>query len=115
MYLLCYKIIKTNEREDALSTELSKQKIAFLRKLYLAHLIDSEQHNLLSLNKATTMPRRTLQDAIAAMGDIGITCVFVQDGERHNAGYYRLKDWGPIDKAWVARNIENIVQLLRPD
>ncbi|QYJ90794.1 winged helix-turn-helix domain-containing protein [Shewanella halotolerans] len=102
-------------REDALSAELSKQKIAFLRKLYLAHLIDSEQHNLLSLNKATSMPRRTLQDAIAAMGDIGISCTFVQDGERHNAGYYCLNDWGPIDKAWVANNIESITQSLKHD
>ncbi|ASJ95801.1 MULTISPECIES: winged helix-turn-helix domain-containing protein [Shewanella] len=95
-----------------MSPELSKQKIAFMRKLYLAHLIDAEQHNLLSLNKATSMPRRTLQDAIAALGDIGISCTFVQDGERHNAGYYRLNDWGPIDKRWVKAHIEEIAQSL---
>ena len=95
-----------------MSTELSKQKIAFMRKLYLAYLIDAEQHNLLSLNKVTSMPRRTLQDAIAALGDIGIGCAFVQDGERHNAGYYHLSDWGPIDKRWVKAHIDEIAQSL---
>lgn len=92
--------------------EVSKQKKAFLRKLYLAHHIDSEQHNLLSLNKLTGMPRRTLQDAIAVLGDIGIECQFIQDGERNNSGYYRIETWGPINSAWVGANLNEITEIL---
>jgi len=62
------------------SQQISKQHKAFLRKLYLAHLMDDDRHNLLSLNKLTGMPRRTLQDAIAAFEDIGIRVEFVQEG-----------------------------------
>ncbi|ACA88281.1 MULTISPECIES: winged helix-turn-helix domain-containing protein [Shewanella] len=92
--------------------EISKQKKAFLRKLYLAHHIDSEQHNLLSLNKLTGMPRRTLQDAIAVLGDIGIECRFIQDGERNNSGYYRIITWGPISSAWVDTHLSEITEIL---
>lgn len=94
-------------------TEVSKQKKAFLRKLYLAHTIDTEQHNLLSLNKLTGMPRRTLQDSIAALGDIGIECHFVQQGERNNAGYYKISTWGPISSAWVDTHMDEITELLK--
>ena len=92
--------------------EGSKQKKAFLRKLYLAHAIDSEQHNLLSLNKHTGMPRRTLQDSIAALSDVGIECQFVQDGERNNSGYYKISTWGPISSAWVDTHLDEITKLL---
>lgn len=95
-----------------MDTEVSKQKKAFLRKLYLAHHIDSEQHNLLSLNKLTGMPRRTLQDAIALLSDIGIECQFMQDGERNNSGYYRIETWGPISSAWVDTHLDEIRDLL---
>ncbi|QUN06464.1 winged helix-turn-helix domain-containing protein [Shewanella yunxiaonensis] len=96
------------------SEHVTKQQIAFLRKLYLAHLIDDQQHNLLSLQKQTGMPRRTLQDAIAAFGDIGIAVEFVQDGGRNNAGHYHIKTWGPVNSAWVGTHlvqIESILQL----
>ncbi|MCL1056748.1 winged helix-turn-helix domain-containing protein [Shewanella gelidimarina] len=83
----------------------SKQQIAFYRKLYIAYQIEHEQHNLLSLHKLTSMPRRTLQDAIAAFTDLGIECEFVQDGERNNAGYYRINDWGPINSVWVGEHL----------
>ncbi|MEI6859083.1 MAG: winged helix-turn-helix domain-containing protein [Shewanella sp.] len=91
---------------------VSKQKKAFLRKLYLAHVIDNEQHNLLSLNKLTDMPRRTLQDSIAALSDIGIECQFIQGGERNNAGYYKLSTWGPISSAWVSTHLNEITKML---
>ncbi len=26
---------------------------------------------------------------------------FIQDGKRHNDGYYQLKDWGPFRRDWV--------------
>ncbi|MCE9685434.1 winged helix-turn-helix domain-containing protein [Shewanella sp. AS16] len=93
----------------------SKQQKAFLRKLYLAHLMDDERHNLLSLAKLTGMPRRTLQDAISAFADIGVLVEFIQDGERHNAGYYRVLTWGPISSAWVDTHLAEIRELLARD
>ncbi|MCH1929756.1 winged helix-turn-helix domain-containing protein [Shewanella sp. A25] len=91
---------------------ISKQHKAFLRKLYLAHLMDDERHNLLSLNKLTGMPRRTLQDAIASFVDIGIRAEFVQDGSRNNAGYYRVLTWGPISSAWVDTHVNDIAKVI---
>ncbi|MDD8058861.1 MULTISPECIES: winged helix-turn-helix domain-containing protein [Shewanella] len=87
---------------------INKSQKAFLRKLYLAHLLDEEQHNLLSLQKLTGMPRRTLQDAIAAFADIGVKVDFIQQGQRHNEGYYRISTWGPISSAWVNSHFEQI-------
>ncbi len=87
---------------------ISKQRKAFLRKLYLAHLIDNGRHNLLSLNKETGMPRRTLQDAVATLKDLGIECRFVQDGERHNMGYYHIETWGTINSSWVCTHFNEI-------
>ena len=86
----------------------SKQQKAFLRKLYIAYLIDSERHNLLSLHKQTEMPRRTLQDAIVALADLAIECEFIQDGERNNAGFYRINHWGAIDREWIELHIAKI-------
>ena len=39
----------------------------------------------------------------AKVGDraFGIELMFVQDGRRHNDGYYQLSDWGPFDSQWV--------------
>ncbi|MCL1036084.1 winged helix-turn-helix domain-containing protein [Shewanella corallii] len=91
---------------------VSKQHKAFLRKLYLAYLIGREQHNLLSLQKVTGMPRRTLQDAIAAFGDVGIEVSFVQSGVRNNAGYYQIDDWGPIQSDWIAQRLPYMASLL---
>lgn len=91
---------------------VTKQHKAFLRKLYLAHLMDDERHNLLSLIKLTSMPRRTLQDAIAAFADIGIQAEFVQDGSRHNEGFYRIVTWGPISSAWVDTHLNEILAVI---
>ena len=91
---------------------VSKQQKAFYRKLFIAHQISTDKHNLLSLHKLTNMPRRTLQDAIAAFIDLGIECEFVQDGERNNAGYYKITDWGPIKSDWVKSNVAQIEVIL---
>jgi hypothetical protein len=90
----------------------SKSQIAFFRKLYLSLLIDEDRHNLLSLQQLTGMPRRTLQDTIASLGDVGIEVEFIQTKERHNAGYYQLLTWGPIDLAWVNGHRELLLAAL---
>lgn len=92
---------------------VSKQQIAFLRKLYLAHVIDDGKHNLLSLQKLTGMPRRTVQDALAACRDIGIEVSFIQEGSRNNSGYYHIQTWGPINSAWVGTHLQQIETLLQ--
>ncbi|WP_220758714.1 MULTISPECIES: winged helix-turn-helix domain-containing protein [unclassified Shewanella] len=96
----------------SLTLTASKQQSAFFRKLYIAYLIDSERHNLLSLHKLTEMPRRTLQDAIAVLGDLTIECEFVQDGERNNAGFYRINHWGAINRDWVEQHLAQIESVL---
>lgn len=55
------------------------------------------------------MPRRTIQDALADLADIGIECGFVQDGPRHRHGYYEIRDWGDHDPRWVADNLQRII------
>ncbi|WP_372830928.1 helix-turn-helix domain-containing protein [Pontibacterium sp.] len=89
--------------------EVSKQQRAFFRKLYLSHLISQEPLNVTALQKITGMPRRTLQDTLKDLGDIGIECSFVQqEGGRNNAGYYQVDCWGPIDPSWINNNLARL-------
>ncbi len=97
-----------------MSTDVvSKQQRAFFRKLYLSYLISQEQHNLTSLQKLTGMPRRTIQDSIKDLSDIGIDCIFSQhEGGRHNDGHYHISDWGPIHWSWIETQLARIEQAL---
>jgi hypothetical protein len=91
-----------------MSAPISKQRRAYCRKLLLAYIIASEKHDLLSLEEATGMPRRTLQDSIKAMADIGIDCEFVQDGPKHRHGYYRIVAWGDHDVQWITAHVKDL-------
>jgi hypothetical protein len=84
----------------------SKQRRAYCRKLYLAWLIANARHDLASLQQSTGMPRRTIQDTLADLADIGIGCRFVQDGPRHRHGYYTIVEWGDHDLGWIERHAE---------
>lgn len=94
--------------------DVSKTKSSFYRRLYVAYLIDSElASNVPALVDATGMPRRTAQDTIAALADLDIECEFEQlDGARNHAGQYRIRDWGAIDKRWIAANLAQIKAVL---
>ncbi|MBS98700.1 MAG: hypothetical protein CMI01_08485 [Oceanospirillaceae bacterium] len=93
--------------------EYSKAALAFQRKIYLAWLIDQSPHSLLSLQHTTGMPRRTLQDTLKTLSDLGIQCTFEQQsGERNNQGHYRIADWGPIDPTWVSHHRSAICSAL---
>lgn len=93
--------------------ESSKAARAFQRKLYLAWLISEQSHNLGTLQEATGMPRRTLQDTLKSLPDIGIHCEFEQRaGERNNQGRYRISDWGPIDPRWIAAHSDSLADAL---
>ncbi|KRW66358.1 hypothetical protein AO741_11425 [Pseudomonas sp. TTU2014-105ASC] len=93
---------------------VSKTKTSFYRRLYVAWLIDSgTASSVPALMAATGMPRRTAQDTLAALADLDIECSFEQDdGERHNAGRYAIRDWGAIDKRWIERNLPRIKSIL---
>lgn len=74
----------------------------FARRLYLAFLVEElERPNVPKLVEVTGWPRRTIQDVLKSLAGLGIELAFVQDGRRHNDGYYRLNDWGPFRKEWV--------------
>ncbi len=90
--------------------EISKTRSSFYRRLYVAHLIDSEvAANVPALMAATGMPRRTAQDTIAALADLDIECRFEQqEGARNHAGRYVIDSWGAIDKTWIAAHLAHI-------
>ena len=74
----------------------------FARRLYLALLVENlERPNVPKLIETTGWPRRTIQDDLKALPGIGIELTFIQDGRRHNDGYYQLSNWGPFDSQWV--------------
>ncbi|MDA7085342.1 winged helix-turn-helix domain-containing protein [Pseudomonas sp. SA3-5] len=94
--------------------DVSKTKTSFYRRLYVAWLIDSGTAcSVPALIDATGMPRRTAQDTLAALADLDIDCVFVQqEGERNNAGHYLIRDWGAINPQWIAANLVPIKAIL---
>lgn len=94
--------------------DVSKTKSSFYRRLYVAYLIDSEiASNVPALVEVTGMPRRTAQDTIAALADLDIECAFEQqDGARNHAGQYRIRNWGAIDRQWIAANLAQIKAVL---
>ena len=94
--------------------DVSKTKSSFYRRLYVAYLIDSQlASSVPALTEATGMPRRTAQDTIAALADLDIVCEFEQEeGARNHAGQYRIRDWGAIDRGWIAANLAVIKQVL---
>ncbi|WP_079203022.1 helix-turn-helix domain-containing protein [Pseudomonas sp. CC6-YY-74] len=94
--------------------DVSKTKTSFYRRLYVAWLIDSDTAcSVPALMDATGMPRRTAQDTLAALADLDIDCVFVQqEGERNNAGHYLIRDWGAINPQWIAANLAQIKGIL---
>lgn len=92
---------------------MSKAKIAYYRKLYLAYLIDSGRHNLVSLEELTGMHRRTLQTAMSGFEGIGILYEFIQDGSKNRHGYYRITDWSDHNKGWIKRNLQYVIDVLQ--
>lgn len=91
----------------------SKTKTSFYRRLYVAHLIDNGVASVPTIIEATGMPRRTAQDTIGSLADLDIFCEFEQQqGARNHIGRYVIRDWGAIDKHWVAVNLSRIKQVL---
>ena len=87
----------------------SKTMTSFYHRLYVAHLIDSGIDTVPAIMGHTGMPRRTAQDTIGALGEIGIRCEFC--GAKKSGGY-RVLDWGPIKSEWVRDNSQSIQVML---
>ncbi|KLV11055.1 MULTISPECIES: winged helix-turn-helix domain-containing protein [Photobacterium] len=82
----------------------------FARRLYLALLVEQlDRPNVPKLIEITGWPRRTIQDVLKALPGFGIELSFIQDGKRHNDGYYQLCDWGPFDLQWVESREKDII------
>ncbi|ACY83955.1 winged helix-turn-helix domain-containing protein [Edwardsiella piscicida] len=85
----------------------------FARRLYLCWLLTHEEKpNVPRLMQLTGWPRRTLQDVLKALPGLGVTLRFVEQGVRHNDGYYTLTDWGPLDAGWIAQHVDGLVACL---
>lgn len=94
---------------SAMTEKHSKTKTSFYRRLYVSHLIATGVHTVPAISEAAGMHRRTVQDTILALHELGIECVFI--GEKKN-GNYEIKNWGPINKKWLKDNIGNIKSVL---
>lgn len=87
----------------------NKTKTSHYRRLYIAYLIDSGVNTVPLIAEATGMPRRTIQDVIADLGNIDIVCEFV--GPRKN-GNYKIIEWAAIKKQWVKNNLQHVKDVL---
>lgn len=88
----------------------------FARRLYIALLIQElERPNVPKLMERTGWPRRTIQDVLKALPAIGINLSFVQDGRRHNDGYYTVNNWGPFDMRILKQWQSDIAKFLDLD
>lgn len=77
----------------------------FSRRVLLMLAIESlERPSVPKLMRHLGWPRRTVQDVIKALSGMGAEVHFVEDGVRHNDGYYQLNNWGGIDKQWAQQN-----------
>lgn len=91
--------------EEEAVMQLSRTSTSFYRRLYIAYLIDCGVNTVPKLIAEIDIPRRTAQDTLLALEDIGIKCVFI--GERKN-GCYSIESWGVIDKDKLALEVETI-------
>ncbi len=90
-------------------TIYSKTKTSYYRRLYVAYLIDSGVNTVSSLIDATEMPKRTLQDTLAALSELDI--LLQSEGGTKNLTY-RILEWGAINKKWIKDNLQYVKRAL---
>jgi hypothetical protein len=93
-----------------MANKVSKTQTSFYRRLYIAHLIESGVHTVPAIVKTTGMPRRTAQDTISGLAEIGVSCEFVGATK---TGRYQINDWGPINREWVKLHLQHICGVLQ--
>lgn len=90
----------------------SKTKTSYYRRLYIAHLIDTQVNTVPLLLEATKIPKRTLQDTILALTEIDIVCA-VSGGTKNRS--YSIESWGAINKMYIKNNLQHIISVLKSD
>ncbi|MFC1747638.1 helix-turn-helix domain-containing protein [Pseudomonadota bacterium] len=87
----------------------SKTKTSFYRRLYIAYLIDTGTNTVPAISAETGMARRTTQDTIKALHELGIQCNWAGPTK---SGGYEIIDWGPIRKGWIKSNLKHVIDVL---
>lgn len=90
-------------------SEYSKTKTSYYRRLFIAHLINTNINTVPAIIEYTGMPRRTVQDTILALSELDVECEFV--GGNKNGGY-RINDWGAINPNWISANLSKLQHVL---
>lgn len=91
-------------------TIYSKTKTSYYRRLYVAYLIDSGVNTVPLLIETTDMPKRTLQDTLAALAELDIQ--LETEGGTKNLTY-QISDWGAINKKWIKDNLQHVKYVLK--
>ena len=102
------KIAEKRLSDDIL--RVSKPKLTFFRRLYIAYLISSGINTVPAIMAKTGMPRRTAQEVVLSLSDLGIKCEF--QGANKTGGYV-ITDWAAIRKEWIDQNLQHIVDVLK--
>ncbi|WP_035387334.1 helix-turn-helix domain-containing protein [Ferrimonas senticii] len=85
----------------------------FSRRLLLLLAIEAlDRPSVPTLMAHLGWPRRTVQDVIKSVAGMGVVVHFVEDGVRHNDGYYRVDDWGSINRQWARQQQAALEQAL---
>ena len=87
----------------------------FSRRLLLMLAIEQlARPSVPELMRHLGWPRRTLQDTIKALAGLGVEVRFIEDGVRHNDGYYQIHDWGCINRIWIEQHQSQLQASLAP-
>lgn len=87
------------------TTEHSKTKTSFYRRIYVAWLITQGVNSVPKIIAATGMPRRTAQDTLAAIGELAIEL-------DNDNGHFSVRSWGAVNPAWVTQHVSQLQQVL---
>ena len=88
---------------------VSKTRTSHYRRLLIAYLIENGINTVPKIIQETNMPRRTIQDTIKALNEVDISCEFV--GATKD-GFYKITDWGSINKNWIKKNLQHVKGVL---
>ena len=83
---------------------------AYYRRLVLAYVIDEQEPiSTVEIENLLNWPKNTIKSNISGLRDIGIEVEHV--GSRKTGGY-QLQSWGPIEKKWVKKRYDEIIESL---
>ncbi|MBW3141122.1 helix-turn-helix domain-containing protein [Ferrimonas balearica] len=71
------------------------------RVLLLLAIEELDRPSVPALIRHLGWPRRTIQDILKALPGLGVQVQFVEDGIRHNDGYYAIQSWGGLNSEWA--------------